>query len=446
MKNGLQSIFESGRAPGMNLKTPDPTCADVAAPRGLKQMEEQMGTARLERELGMKASKLKKIWNINLWLVLASLAMATTHAGELTRGTTLSDGSTLYASDLHNLVDTATISATFYTDQQQVYTLSSGYTFLIYDSGSGAFRRISAQAVLYGNTNYFTGQSYISSVPPWNRVILYNPTNNALYSASVDNIVASNSTNVSTAGLRFMTNQVSTLPTWGYGFSVFQTNNAPLLAVLGTNADTLQTITLSNAARYLAADLGTNLSLPYTYAQVFRPVITNTPTSAWSANTNFAITNLSMFGVTNATTLTNADTVPLHSTMQGTNTTMNLDALYQYLQGRMILSYVGSNSVPAVAKTNIYPHNFGTVPNSVRVSLVCTNADSAVAYAAGDEVDVSSVQTTSQWNAFDVWADRTNVYVMRSDVAAIYVMKRGTGTRTAITAASQYNIKVIAHP
>jgi hypothetical protein len=43
----------------------DPTNADVAAPRGLKEMEQQMGTSKLEREMGMSAKKLKKIWNVN---------------------------------------------------------------------------------------------------------------------------------------------------------------------------------------------------------------------------------------------------------------------------------------------------------------------------------------------------------------------------------------------
>lgn len=60
----LADIFKSGRAPGVMTNAPDPTCADVAAPRGLKQMEEQMGTSKLQRELGMSARKLKKIWNI----------------------------------------------------------------------------------------------------------------------------------------------------------------------------------------------------------------------------------------------------------------------------------------------------------------------------------------------------------------------------------------------
>ena len=42
---------------------PDPSDAAQAAPRALKEMENQMGTARLEKEMGMSAKKLKQIWN-----------------------------------------------------------------------------------------------------------------------------------------------------------------------------------------------------------------------------------------------------------------------------------------------------------------------------------------------------------------------------------------------
>lgn len=61
----IAEILKSGQAPGFRLGAPDPNSADVAAPRGLREMERMMGTSRLERELGMPAKKLKKIWNIN---------------------------------------------------------------------------------------------------------------------------------------------------------------------------------------------------------------------------------------------------------------------------------------------------------------------------------------------------------------------------------------------
>jgi len=60
----LREILDSRRAPGFRQGVADPTDVDVAAPRGLKDMEEKLGTTRMERALGMKAGKLKKIWDM----------------------------------------------------------------------------------------------------------------------------------------------------------------------------------------------------------------------------------------------------------------------------------------------------------------------------------------------------------------------------------------------
>lgn len=60
----ISEILKSGCAPGLRFNSPDPGSADVAAPRGLREMERQLGTSKLERQMGMSAKKLKKIWNI----------------------------------------------------------------------------------------------------------------------------------------------------------------------------------------------------------------------------------------------------------------------------------------------------------------------------------------------------------------------------------------------
>jgi hypothetical protein len=58
----MAEILEAGRAPGVNTKAGDPSDADRAVPRALREMEQQMGTSQLERKLDMKASRLRKIW------------------------------------------------------------------------------------------------------------------------------------------------------------------------------------------------------------------------------------------------------------------------------------------------------------------------------------------------------------------------------------------------
>ena len=47
----------------MGAGRPDPSNVDIAAPAGLREMEQEMGTSGLEKAMGMSAKQLKKIWN-----------------------------------------------------------------------------------------------------------------------------------------------------------------------------------------------------------------------------------------------------------------------------------------------------------------------------------------------------------------------------------------------
>lgn len=67
--NRLNDILASGRAPGLVLKVPDPTSADVAVPRALKQLEQTQSADSIVREMGWKATRrnlkeIKKTWNL----------------------------------------------------------------------------------------------------------------------------------------------------------------------------------------------------------------------------------------------------------------------------------------------------------------------------------------------------------------------------------------------
>jgi hypothetical protein len=98
-------------------------------------------------------------------IILLALTLAQAPASEIVRGVTLEDGQTLYASDLHNLIDSATVGAEFYSGKTAIGSLPTGYEFLVYDSGSGLYRRISANAAIYANTNSFLNPSLIAAAP-----------------------------------------------------------------------------------------------------------------------------------------------------------------------------------------------------------------------------------------------------------------------------------------
>lgn len=67
--NGLAGILKSGVAPGFSGLHQDPTNADVAIPRALKEVEQTKGAAQLVSEMGWKPTKkninaIKKAWSM----------------------------------------------------------------------------------------------------------------------------------------------------------------------------------------------------------------------------------------------------------------------------------------------------------------------------------------------------------------------------------------------
>lgn len=288
---------------------------------------------------------------------------------ELVRGITLSDGQQLYASDLHNLIDTATIGVGFYNDQQTVNSLNTGYYFLVEDPVNQVFRRVTAQTILYGNTNFWWNLTDRPNYS-WNYLNFYDPTNGWIGRTTASNLFYQESSNINFAALRIantndaaMTNQW-TLSSWPYPFlSGLNTNFPASMIVWDTNGIPWR-IGLSNLEQSAAGDLGTNFYIPYQYTNTFLPWMagwTNTYTNAWGYWTNFPITGLYMTNSaptsTNTPTLVDGDTVPINSKQQSTNTTATLLSIYQYLTNK--------NALPAYALGRV---QFIGSPTSVAVT------------------------------------------------------------------------------
>jgi len=65
----LAEILESGRAPGFHTKAQDPTDADIAVPRALKQLEQTMPADKIVMGMGWKPTgrnlrEIKRSWKI----------------------------------------------------------------------------------------------------------------------------------------------------------------------------------------------------------------------------------------------------------------------------------------------------------------------------------------------------------------------------------------------
>lgn len=392
---------------------------------------------------------------ISILLTLAVL-LNISNAAELVRGATLTDGQTLSASDLHGLIDTASIGAEFYSAKTAIGTLPGGYYFLVYDSGSGLYRRISATSAIYGNTNSFLNPTIATSAQPYSRLLLYNPTNNTITSIALSNAIWFSSTNVAVSNLVFATTNGLNLPQWSGSFGGAQTNNQPFIPVLSTNASGLRYVALSNFEANVAADLGTNLSLPYTWRQMWQPWTVypnNSSTNAWGYTTNFPITSLWAGTQTNTATLQDTDAIPILASGQFSNTTVTLSGVYQYLtnktgwQQKFTTTPVAGTSITSAASIVNVAHGLSGTPQTVNPIFTCTTVD--LGYAVGDTVSGFNVTTPFFARPFAVGVNATNVYATASGTMATswQIVRKDTGAVANMTPGSwNFRVTVIYTP
>ena len=300
-----------------------------------------------------------------LALIIGVCLAVSAHASEIVRGTTLVDGSLLYASDLHSLVDTATVGVQFYNDAQTTTTIGAGYYFLVLDPVNQVYRRVTGTTALYGNTNLFLNQSPVSTASNWVQFLIYDPTNNVMRTLNLSNLFIAGAHWLSVSNLSFASSNVQYLPLWSGAFA-FTNTNQPSILVWDTNGVPYYE-PLSNFEKSVAADFGavSNLWWITNNTLTFKPYLlygTNSPTNIWGT-TNFPITSL-LAGTNTNNTLLDADTVPLNSGQQSTNTSATLLSLYQYMTNKNALPAYTQARIQFNGNTSTYTvTNVSTVTN-----------------------------------------------------------------------------------
>lgn len=64
MSGKLAEILSTGCAPGFKGGAKDPTSADQAIPRALKELEGKHSAAKIARDAGFSINTLKKTWGL----------------------------------------------------------------------------------------------------------------------------------------------------------------------------------------------------------------------------------------------------------------------------------------------------------------------------------------------------------------------------------------------
>lgn len=373
-----------------------------------------------------------------LWLLLlgALCSVVVTHGADIQRGITFQDGQRLTASQLHTLVDNATILPGFYLNKAGATSLESSDTLLLYSTVSGEFFKISANTLLYNNTDLITTQPEKLAPGSNDYILIYDATASALAKASLGNMFSNNFAGLPTIALSNLT----------LGASV---------AILGTASNGIVTLT--------------NLFLLFPWTGPFTNLAVRThPTnfdqlilSASDDNTNFANKRISLAGlITNlppAGALTNAaDTngVPYttnvtlfayqqyYTTNGPTNgfvvkfelsNLLNLFTNYFLTTSQRTFSFKSAELLVTNTLITIdIPHGLPGTPDSFRAVLLCKTNEAG--YKAGDELVVDTgLKDTSDGKFSSYGRNTTNLFLVFKVDGRIAIPDKTTGAQTILT-------------
>lgn len=378
------------------------------------------------------------------WLGL--LLAAVVSAGDITPGRTWVTGEQVTAAKMNDFLNSASINSTFYTSRTTSTAPGGAEVIIFYDSSAQAFRKITLDGLLQ-RTNLITDLTPATSLAT-NDVFMV-VSGGELTSVTFSNVAISVTPYVSVTASNFALSNLSAQAV----FNPTLTNSTVYFLTwtndwTGTNWGPFRRLSAPDLLTSYVPNLGTNAMLPYTWAQVFKPETlyrTNNYTNAWGYTNVVAITNLTHPG-TNTATLVAADTIPIGSTQQGTNTTVTLGALSQYITNGMG-QFVTAEYDIASGRTATN-HNLGTTPTWVRWVLVCKTND--VGYSAGEEVAVTSFWDATGFSTppFSVGASSTNIFAVfiSSGAGNLETVNGTNGTASTGITKVRWRLKGYARP
>lgn len=339
---------------------------------------------------------MKKIFAI---LVLVSLLLPAA-AQDILTGYTPVDGQRLTAAQLIQMINQATIQTAFLTAKAYQGAPANGDLFLVYSASSGTFHKITATSLLYTNFNLISSQVAYSTTIPAATFLFYDPTNQWMGQITESNLAKTLSSGITASNLVFYNTNGNQLPI--YNTTQTATNNPLYIVVYDTNGIP-SSLTLSNLFSAYQAYIYTNWTEPFVYKQMWLPWTmygTNSNfTNAWGTTTNWPIfslfTNNAAGASTNVATLSDSDTLPINSGPQATNTTMTLNAFYQYLTNK--------NALPPYTVARVQfsgVHVTMTITNMSTTTGIITNIANAAAWTTPTPVSFqgasSQMPTTAQ--------------------------------------------------
>jgi len=413
----LHEILRTGVAPGMNLKSGDPTLPEKAVPKAFRDLEQKHGASRIAREAGFSVKQIKRIWN--MLTLLTGLLAVTATAGDLTRSITFSDGQRITAAQLHTLVDGASVNATFLTGKNLNSTVDTADYVTVYDTSAGTFTRMTLSTLLMNNTGLITTQTDEVN-PAYNDYVLTYDASSASFAK------------VSITNLLWNTNMIGVLP-----------------SIVTPGAD----------SRLWLRDSGTNAAIQLTNlwaAFLYRAGITNLPTLTSPTNEDRLLmwdsddltnktTTLSGLFTNLTTTTTNHSTDSYLTISNGTLRLITFNNISNLVMRGYNAGYASAETaLSAGTKILDEAHSLPTTPTWVRAVLICKTAD--LNYAVNDEVPAETVSNFDGLCAFGAGANTTNVFVTCESGGTYFLANKTTGAGGVAITNSRWRVKLYAKP
>lgn len=407
----LSEILRLGKAPGMNTNAPSERDPDRTVPKAFKSLSGN-DVKKFVRESGFSVDHVKRVWNM-IALGTLFLVLPAARGADINRGYAFTATDRVTSTKLNNLVDLATINATFFSDKASSAPVSSD-NFMFWRSG--VLYRTPFSSMTLNHPALITGQVE-DTTPALDDYLLTYDTSAAGLKKS--QLVSTIFTNAALIASRTLNSAPSVTTDWvlvwnsGTGaftrvnrtnyvrdmFSIVKWTNLTAMAVSDPDANTWP-IWDAAVAENKQVSLSGIVSLS--------PILTTNNSSSYA----LIVSN----GIVSRITMANLGA----SVVAGTVPT------------KFVSSAVGIAGPGNLIDT---AHNLAGTPQSVRAVLVCQTAEAG--YSINDEIDIPGTGTLTYGGIIFTWgANSTNVFITKNNTYTLSSFNKSTAAGFNLTLAN----------
>lgn len=315
---------------------------------------------------------------------------------------------------LNTMLSGATIGATFFTGQDAITTSTTSDGLLVIQSGAYGYGNLGD--LIFSSANLISNRTEETAIASNDFLLVFDTSASAYRKARIDNALSNSLSRVGPIG-----NVVSNSGRFTSVSSTTFTNSG--------DTQLQDTLTVGGTASFVGTASFTDLA---------------------QFNGNMALGNAA------------GDTITVNGTLAGTIqgtptvslTTVTIDSAADKVlvrddtDGKLKMAllptltstkYTVTNALPANGLAVTNAHGLGAIPDIVRVSLICTNAE--FGYLVGDEIDISHIATGAGIPYYVASFNSSNVVVVAISSTAPATVRKDTGVFDYLTSTNSWNLK-----